>query len=79
MRTIDNQIFEKYEQVFTGLIKNEEVKNAISDIKEYLDGTDAEMLRSDEEFKAMVAAKAQEVAKTISKVKEAKDDRQLII
>jgi disulfide oxidoreductase YuzD len=77
--SIDNQIFEKYEQVFAGLVSNVDIKTAISDIKEYLEGTDAEMLRSDDSFKEMIAIKAKEIAKTVSKVKEAKDDRSLLI
>jgi len=47
-------------------------------LQEYLDGTDAEMLRSDDTFRDMVEKKAKEVAATVQKVKEEKDDRALI-
>ncbi|MCK5138807.1 MAG: hypothetical protein KAQ85_03100 [Thermodesulfovibrionia bacterium] len=77
--SIDNQIFDKYDRLFAGFIDSADFASAIADIKDYLEGTDAEMLRSDEDFKTMVAAKAKEVAKTISKVKEPKDDRALLI
>lgn len=78
LNSINTQIFEKYETLFAGFIDSTDMKQAIGDLQEYLDGTDAEMLREDDSFRKMVEDKAREVASTIEKIKEAKDDRALI-
>ena len=78
LNSIDTQIFEKVGQVFNGFISSEEVWDALKDLQEYLDGTDAEMLRADDDFRTLVEKKAKEVAATVGKIKEAKDDRALV-
>ena len=78
LESIDNQIFSKYKTLFDGFIDSVDIQKAIEDMQAYLEGTDAEMLRSDDEFRSMVEKKAKEVMATVSKVREAKDDRALI-
>jgi len=78
LNSIDTQIFDKVKTIFNGFIVDDKVQEAIGDLKEYLDGTDAEMLRADDDFRKMVEKKAKEVASTVQNVKEAKDDRALI-
>jgi hypothetical protein len=78
LKSIDSQIFERVDTVFNGFIDSSKVREAIGDLQEYLDGTDAEMLRADDDFRQMIEKKAKEVASTVSKVKEEKDDRALI-
>jgi len=78
LASIDTQVFEKYRNLFDGFIDSVDIQQAIEDLQEYLDGTDAEMLRSDDTFRDMVEKKAKEVAATVQKVKEEKDDRALI-
>lgn len=76
--SIENQIFSKYDRLFAGFIDDVNIPEAIADLKEYLEGTDAEMLRSDDDFKAMVQQKAKEVTKKINAVKVDKGDRSLV-
>ena len=77
--SIQNQIFDKYDRLFNGFIDNVNISEAIKDLKEYLEGTDAEMLRSSDDFKAMINAKAKEIAKSVQAIKPDKGaDRALL-
>ncbi len=76
--SIESNIFSKYDRLFAGFIDSTDMKKAVSDMKEYLEGTDAEMLRTDEVFKEMIADKAKQVSKTVEKIKVDKGDRQLL-
>ena len=76
--SIQNNIFDKYDRLFAGFIDNVDIQEAIADLKEYLEGADAEMLRSDDVYSDMVASKAKEVAKSVKNIKDDKGGRQLL-
>jgi hypothetical protein len=63
-RTIDsmNGVLEKFDQLWNGFVDEKEVKTMIKDVKLYLEGTDADMLRFDDNFRSMVANKAAKIS-----------------
>lgn len=57
-----NGVLEKFDQLWSGFVNEKEVKKMIDDVKLYMEGTDAEMLRYDDNFRGMVANKAAKIA-----------------
>ena len=56
---------DKFKTVWTGFVEEKDVLKIMKDLDLYLDGTDANMLRYDSNFRSMVGAKAAEIAKTL--------------
>ena len=54
-------VLEKFGNVYEGCLDNKELQKMIDDIKMYLEGTDAAMLKSDSDFRNMVGGKMKEV------------------
>jgi len=61
---IDN-FLERVNNVFRGLVDDADLTKMVSDVREYMKGTDAEMLRVDESFRGMVSDKMKKVTETI--------------
>jgi hypothetical protein len=57
-----NSVLEKFDSLWSGFVEEKDVKKMIDDVKLYLEGTDAEMLRYDDNFRSMVANKAAKIA-----------------
>jgi len=57
-----NGVLEKFDTLWVGFVEEKDVKAMINDVKLYLDGTDADMLRYDNNFRSMVANKAAKIA-----------------
>ena len=57
-----NGMLEKFDQIWSGFVEEADVRKMIDDVKLYLDGTDAEMLRYDDNFRSMVSNKAAKIA-----------------
>lgn len=70
-----NNLLGKFDSLWAGFIDVQQVKGLVGDLKEYMDGTSAEMLRSDDEFRTVVGKKMTEIAKTVEAIKEPKADR----
>jgi hypothetical protein len=58
-------IMDKFKNVWTGFVEEKDILKIMEDLELYLDGTDASMLRYDDEFRGMVGFKANEIAKTL--------------
>jgi len=71
-QTIDsvNALIEKFDTVFDGYVDRENLTTLMDDVKMYMDGTDAEMLRIDDTFRTVMRKKMTEVVDTF--VNEAK-------
>lgn len=70
-----NNLLEKYEKLFSGFIADVDLRKAASELNEYIEGTDAAMLRADEDFRSMIGEKAKEIAKTVQNIREPAPDR----
>ena len=57
-----NGVLEKFDTLWNGFVDEKDVKKMIKDVKLYIDGTDADMLRYDDNFRGMVANKAAKIA-----------------
>lgn len=57
-----NGVLAKFDQLWSGFIDEKDIKKMIDDVKLYIDGTDADMLRYDDNFRGMVAKKAANIA-----------------
>ena len=60
-----DRLLEKVDTVFTGFIDNSSIQKAIKDIRLYMDGTDAEMLRADDDFRGVVGKKMKDITEGI--------------
>jgi hypothetical protein len=58
-------IMDKFKNVWTGFVDEKDVLKIMEDLELYLEGTDASMLRYDDEFRSMVGFKAKEIASTL--------------
>lgn len=56
---------ERFDQVWSGFVNEKDVKQMMDDMKLYLEGTDADMLRYDSDFRSMVANKAAKIAQQL--------------
>lgn len=60
-----DRLLEKVDTVFKGFINDNSISKAIKDIRMYMDGTDAEMLRADEDFRSVVGDKMKAITEEI--------------
>lgn len=74
-----NGVLEKFEGLWKGFVEEKDVKTMIDDVKLYLDGTDADMLRYDDNFRGMVANKAAKIANQLEEKGYKVSDRSLDI
>jgi hypothetical protein len=74
-----NGMLEKFDDIWSGFVTEKDVKKMIDDVKLYLDGTDAEMLRYDDDFRSMVANKAGKIADQLENKGYKVSDRSLDI
>jgi hypothetical protein len=70
-----NNLIAKFDSLWAGFIDAKEVKGLVNDLKEYMDGTSADMLRVDDEFRGIVGGKMKEIVKSVKAIKESKADR----
>lgn len=63
-----NDLISKFDDLYGDFTDNKKIKEYISDMKEYMDGTDADMLRSSDDFRTMVADKAKEIVQGIQNI-----------
>jgi chemotaxis regulatin CheY-phosphate phosphatase CheZ len=66
-----HKLIERFETIFNGYIDRKEFKKVVKELKEYMEGTDAEMLRVDDEFREVVRMKMSELSKIA--IKETND------
>jgi hypothetical protein len=67
-----NDFFDDFDEVWSGFIGHDLLKQKIEEAKEYMDGTDAEMLRTSDDFRSIVAEKMVEIMTTLN---DAEDTR----
>lgn len=60
-----DRLLEKVDTVFKGFINDNSISKAIKDIRLYMEGTDAEMLRADEDFRSVVGDKMKAITEEI--------------
>lgn len=58
-------IMDKFKTIWTGFVEEKDVIKIMKDLDLYLDGTDANMLRYDSDFRSMVGEKAKDIAKQL--------------
>jgi len=56
-----NTFLERFETVMSGFVTGKDIQKMVEDVKMYIDGTDADMLRYDDNFRQMVANKAAKI------------------
>lgn len=77
--TAINGLLEKFDDLWDGFVFDKALRETVADIREYMEGTDAEMLKVDNDFRKMVGNKMTEVASELEKIKEVKPKRALAI
>jgi len=79
--TVDglNNFLEKFDNVWGGFFAHKQLKSMIKDVKAYMAGTEADMLRYDESFRSMVGKKMAEVGKDFKAAGGARIGRKLDI
>jgi len=63
-----SDLISRFDDLYGDFVDQKKIKEYIGDMKEYLDGTDANMLRSSEGFRSMVADKAKEIGQGIQNI-----------
>jgi len=58
-------IMDKFKNVWAGFVDEKDILKIMEDLELYLEGTDASMLRYDDEFRGMVGFKAKEISTTL--------------
>jgi len=66
------RVIEKFNNIYDGFISHDQLNGMIKDVSIYLDGTEASMIKADDDFRAMVGTKMKEVTDLI---KNSKDER----
>ena len=67
LNSITNLI-EKFEELYKDFIDEDKVKRLTSDMKEYLDGVDSDLLKADDDFRNLISKKAVEVVKSVKSI-----------
>ena len=70
-------MLEKFDQVYDGCVDHEALKGLIDDVRLYMDGTEASMLKADDDFRVMVGKKMKEVTSLIVNSKDPRLTRKL--
>lgn len=72
-QTVDSvqTLITKFDTLFTGYVNRDKLVKLMDEVKLYMDGTDAEMLRADNDFRTVVRNKMNSVVKTF--VEESKN------
>ena len=65
-------VLEKFNRIWDGCVQNDELTKMIQDVKMYMQGTETQMLKADDEFRRMVGKKMSEVT---SLIRSSKDER----
>jgi len=65
-------VLERFDTLWDSFISHEELQKVISDIREYMRGTDAGMLKADDEFREAIGQKMSEIT---SLIKNSPDER----
>lgn len=62
-----NNLIERFENLFIGYVDRKEFKRVVKELKDYMEGTDAEMLRVDDEFREVMRMKMTELSEVAIK------------
>lgn len=63
---------EKFDDLWSGYVAHEELQKAVADIREYMDGTDADMLKADDEFREAIGGAMSDI---VNQIKNSPDER----
>ena len=63
-----NDLLSRFDSLYGDFVNQKKIKEYVADLKEYMDGTDADMLRSSDDFRAMIANKAKEIVQGIQNI-----------
>ena len=66
--TAINGFLSRFDEVWDGFVEEKTIRKMIEDMKEYMDGTDADMIRYDDNFRQLVANKAAQVAEGLKNI-----------
>lgn len=72
-----NSFLERFETYWNGSVGVDGIKELIDECKEYLDGTDADMLRSDDEFRSMVGNAMKDITSSFDEIADERLERSL--
>ena len=76
VKSIHN-LLDKFDNVYDGCISHKALKDMIDDVKLYMDGTEANMLKADDDFRSMVGKKMGEITSLIVNSKDPRLTRKL--
>lgn len=74
-----NSLLNKFDDLWDGFVFDKALRQTVSDIKEYMEGTDAEMLKIDDDFRKLIGNKMGEFASNLENIKDEKPKRALAI
>ena len=74
-----HRLLEKFNDVYKDFISHKELTKMIDDVKLYLEGTDAGMLKADDTFREMVGNKMKDITNTIQNSRDKRLTRKLVI
>lgn len=68
--TVDSvhTFLEKFDEIWDGYVGHDELRKMIKEVKDYMDGTNAQMLQVDDKFRGMVESKMDDVVKGLEAV-----------
>lgn len=72
-----NTVLDKFSSVYDGCINQNELRKMIEDVKSYMEGTEAIMLKQDDDFRFMVGDKMKEITGLIINSKDARLTRKI--
>lgn len=67
-----HRFLEKFDDMWDGFIAHKELRKMIADVKDYMDGTDASMLKADGAFRKMVEDKMSQITEQLETTNELK-------
>ena len=72
-----NDFLEKFDNLYSDFIDEKQIKKLISDVKEYMSGTEADYLRADDSFRKLVGDKMSEVSNSLQAIPDKKAKRRI--
>ena len=72
-----HSVLEKFDTVYDGCLSHSSLQSMIGDVKDYMDGTDAAMLKADDDFRNLVGEKMKSITSLIINSKDPRLTRKL--
>jgi len=72
-----NDFLEKFDRLYSDFVDEKAVRDMIADVREYMNGTEADYLRADDTFRKMVGDKMSEVSESLQAIPDKKAKRRI--